>query len=57
MQTIGLAVGQVQQAARDLRAAGLEVTEYTIQGWLRLPETERRQWRQDKENHGDSDRH
>jgi hypothetical protein len=45
MQTIAQAYGLVTKAARELRAAGLEVTEYTIQGWLRLPESERRLWR------------
>jgi hypothetical protein len=44
MQTIGQTIGQVQQAARELRAAGLQVTEYTIEGWLSLPERERREW-------------
>jgi hypothetical protein len=44
MISISLAASQVTQAARELRAAGLEVTEYTIQGWLSLPESQRREW-------------
>ncbi len=58
MQTIGLTMRQVQQAAGDLRAAGLDVNPTNIDCWLKMPDSQRRLWRPEcKENHGDSDRH
>jgi len=49
MQTMGLTIGQVQQATADLRAAGLDVTDTNISCWLKLPADQRRQWLPERE--------
>jgi hypothetical protein len=44
MQTIAQIYEQVTQAARDLRANGLEPCETNVRWWLSLPESQRREW-------------
>jgi hypothetical protein len=44
MQTIAQAYGLVTKAARELRAAGLQVNDHNVSYWLALPADRRRDW-------------